>query len=283
MHSDDETGFKRLGDVSTCMTDMNALRQADEPKLAHDAQARLLTRYRGPILQYLRHEMPDVGDAETVFQDFAVHFLEGRFRGFDPGRGRFREYLKRSLRNLVRDHHRKRPPYIALPPDLSDPTTRDDPGRIERKAFSDFVRSDILHRAFASLDEAERAQPSSMLSTALRLRIQDDSLTSADIASIITSRTGRRTTEESVRKAIYKSRQHLWTSIINQIRSTLENPTFNNIEQEVIDLGLHSLFRKPSFSSREPSVKNKHESKSDNPPQTPTRNDPGNEALGLQS
>ena len=43
-----------------------------------------------------------------VSQEFALRFLRGDFRNADPGKGRFRDFLKRAVYHLMIDHHRAR-------------------------------------------------------------------------------------------------------------------------------------------------------------------------------
>src|SRR5262245_99982 len=77
---------------------------------AHEAQAELMERYSGAIYRYLLAALGNPHDANDLAQEFAVRLLEGRFERASPERGRFRDFLKASLRNLVTDHHRKKRP-----------------------------------------------------------------------------------------------------------------------------------------------------------------------------
>src|SRR6516162_2808038 len=58
-----------------------------------------------------RHELllRDEHAAGQVYSDFALRVLEAdRLLGHaDPGRGRFRDYLKAVLRHMVADHYRR--------------------------------------------------------------------------------------------------------------------------------------------------------------------------------
>src|SRR5215218_5179677 len=68
----------------------------------------LLRRYRGAVYRYLAGAVRDPDAADELFQEFALRFLRGDFRRADPGRGRFRDYVKSALINLVNDHHSRR-------------------------------------------------------------------------------------------------------------------------------------------------------------------------------
>src|SRR3954468_13759997 len=72
------------------------------------ARNELLVRYHEAVLRYLRAELRDEHAAGQVFSDFAVRVLEvdSFLKRADPGRGRFRDYLKAVLRRMVIDHYR---------------------------------------------------------------------------------------------------------------------------------------------------------------------------------
>ena len=73
-----------------------------------DAQAKLLERYQRAIYRYLLHVLRrDADAADELFQEFALRFLRGDFKGADQRRGRFRDFLKGVLIHLVADHHRR--------------------------------------------------------------------------------------------------------------------------------------------------------------------------------
>src|SRR5437660_8169131 len=75
---------------------------------AQEARNRLMLRYSGAVYRYLLGAVRDPETAGDLCQEFAVRFLRGDFRRADPRRGRFRDYVKAALVNLVNDHHRAR-------------------------------------------------------------------------------------------------------------------------------------------------------------------------------
>ena len=70
------------------------------------ARNRLLLRYSGAVYRYLLGAVRDPEAASDLCQEFAMRFLRGDFRRAAPDRGRFRDYVKVALVNLVNDHHR---------------------------------------------------------------------------------------------------------------------------------------------------------------------------------
>src|SRR5262245_17695173 len=91
-----------------------------------EAQRRLLQRYCGAAYRYLLGALHDEDVAWDLSQEFAVRFLRGQFRQASAERGRFRDYVKAALRNLVTDYHRQRQARPQpLPGDVAAPTAAD--------------------------------------------------------------------------------------------------------------------------------------------------------------
>src|SRR5580765_2902538 len=94
---------KRLSQMKTRWT---VLFEAHQPEgdAAGRARRDLLLHYHAAVHRYLLGTLRDATAAEDLTQDFAVRFLRGDFKQADPERGRFRDFLKTSLRRLVFDH-----------------------------------------------------------------------------------------------------------------------------------------------------------------------------------
>jgi RNA polymerase sigma-70 factor (ECF subfamily) len=115
---------------------------------------------------------PDV--AAELAQEFALRFVRGDFAGADPQRGRFRDYLKRALSNLVNDFHRARQRWpAALPADHAAPTAAAD----DDCAFLNSCREDLIERTWQGLETANASYHD-----LLRLRINHPDLTSEQLA-----------------------------------------------------------------------------------------------------
>ena len=117
-----------------------------------------MQRYSGAVRRYLIAVLQDHNVADDLSQDFAVRFLRGNFRKADPGRGRFRDYVKRSVLNLVHDYRRqnqKQPRALAV--DFAD-----DPEslELEDEAFRVSWRDEILERCWEQLRMLEETRRS---------------------------------------------------------------------------------------------------------------------------
>ena len=75
---------------------------------AGSARQQLLQQYSEAVFRYLRGALRNEDAAEELSQEFALRFLRGDFHRADPGRGRFRAYVKTALFRLVVDYIRRR-------------------------------------------------------------------------------------------------------------------------------------------------------------------------------
>ncbi len=175
------------------------------PEQVSLALSRLMCRYAGAVHRYLLKALRDPDAAEELDQEFAVRFLRGDFKHGDPSRGRFRDYVKRTVQNLMKDHYRRRRRDGArsLEPGLSEPSSLDD-GLVQfERQFTQSWRNDLLDRAWGALDELERTtgQPHH---TVLRLRVDEPRLTSNEWAARLSEKLGRPVTPGAFRQALQR-------------------------------------------------------------------------------
>ncbi len=166
----------RLAELST---QWNLIFQAKSgtPEQVSMAMSLLMCRYAGAVHRYLLRALKDPDAAEELDQEFAVRFLRGDFRHGDPSRGRFRDYVKRAVQNLMKDYYRRRrrDGAVTIEPGVNEPSELDE-GLVQfERQFLQSWRNDLLDRAWNSLDELERAtgQPHY---TILRLRVDEPGL-----------------------------------------------------------------------------------------------------------
>src|SRR5437868_1827150 len=154
---------EHLSQISTQWT-MLLRAHASPDDRAVAAQHALLLRYGGAVGRYLLGAVRDPDAAAELAQEFAVRFLRGDFRGADPGRGRFRDYLKTALIHLATDHHRSRQAGPrSLPPDAAAPETSED-----EDAFVAGWRAELLDRTWDALAAAHPTEHAVLL-----LRVND--------------------------------------------------------------------------------------------------------------
>jgi RNA polymerase sigma-70 factor (ECF subfamily) len=209
--------------------------QADE---ACRAQQALVLRYSGAIYRYLLGMLKDPHQAEDLAQDFAVRLVQGDFAAACPSRGRFRDFVKAALRNLVIDHWRRRRPG-QLPEDFGEPADR---GPTSDRAFLDRWREELLERAWEGLAafETESGQP---YYTLLRLKADRPELRSAQIALEVTGRLGRAVSETAVRKALQRARERFAELLLDEVARSIGSSSREDIEAELGELDLLTYCR----------------------------------------
>jgi RNA polymerase sigma-70 factor (ECF subfamily) len=212
---------------------------------AASAQVWLLQRYGGAIQRYLLGALRDAEAAEELTQEFALRFIRGDFRGADPRRGRFRDYVKTVLFRLVAQYHNQRQVHPRpLPPDVAQPVLPGPEDADCDRQFLDSWRRELLDRAWEALAEAERAT-GRPYHAVLNLRIQDveGELTSGQMAEQLRTRLGKRFTADGVRKTLQRAREKFARLLVEDVRQSLDNPTDQEVEQELRALGLWGYCR----------------------------------------
>ncbi len=101
-----EAEESRLSRIETIWSVVRRAHDTSE-RSANAALQQLLNQYGGAVRRYLLGALRREDAADDVFQEFAMRFVRGDFRGADPDRGRFRNYLKTSLYRLVVDYQRR--------------------------------------------------------------------------------------------------------------------------------------------------------------------------------
>ena len=170
---DQSVGDEHLSQINTLWTMLlRAHTPAGDAELARHA---LLERYGGAVGRYLLGAVRDPDAAAELTQELAVRFLRGDFRLADPGRGRFRDYLKTALIHLVTDHFRARATSPqSLPPNAVAPAVApiDD-------AFAATWRAELLDRTWDTLAARHPTEHAVLL-----LRVNEPNLPSRALAEL---------------------------------------------------------------------------------------------------
>jgi RNA polymerase sigma-70 factor (ECF subfamily) len=202
------------------------------------ARQQLVLRYYGAVYRYLLGMLRDPTAAEELTQDFAVRFLRGDFRHFDPQRGRFRDFLKTALRNLVMDYWRQKkqrkepqsPPEESLEPMAASEGDFD-------KAFAEKWREELLARTWEALEKNEEAT-SQPYYTVLRCKTEEPELRSAQLATRVSARLGKPLTGENLRQLLHRARRRFAELLVEEVARSLESAEPEQVTLELIDLGL---------------------------------------------
>jgi RNA polymerase sigma-70 factor (ECF subfamily) len=204
---------------------------------ARRARAELLVRYHEVVYHYLTARLRDPHAAQELYSNFALRLLEsdGLIKWADPQRGRFRHYLRRAIRNLVIDHFRRQGAGPRMQPLALDPQGDDD---VESDLdFSPLWRQELLNQAWKALEEHDRRTGQGHY---LVLRYQSDhpELKAPQIAERLGEKLGKSMTAEGVRQALHRARERYAALLLEEVERSLEDPTTEELERELISLEL---------------------------------------------
>jgi RNA polymerase sigma-70 factor (ECF subfamily) len=220
------------------------------PDVVSAAQTKLMAQYAGAVHRYLLGAVRDADLAAELDQEFALRFLRGDFHRADPTRGRFRDFVKRAIRNLMIDHYRKRgraevPIGEAGVPEPIDPDAG--PPDFDRQ-FTESWKRELMAQAWASLarHQEQTGQP---LHTVLQHRTKNPGVKSPELATLITRALGKPVSAGWVRENLSKARDQYVVALVDGVRASLETPSRELILEELADLGLLEYCR-PSLQRR---------------------------------
>jgi RNA polymerase sigma-70 factor (ECF subfamily) len=227
---------QHLSQMSTQWT-MVFQAHSGDPDEAHVAASQLMCRYAGAVHRYLLKALKDPNAADELDQEFALRFLRGDFRNSDPNRGRFRDYVKRAVQNLINDYYRRKRPVVSLDSRTPEPAQPDTGVAEFERQFIDSWRKDLLERAWSSLAELEKntGQP---YHTVLRSKVDHPDLPSAELAGKLSTELNKPLTAGAVRQTLQRSRRKYVDYLLTEVRASLHHPTRDDLEQELADLNL---------------------------------------------
>jgi RNA polymerase sigma factor (sigma-70 family) len=236
---DEQTLNSRLSRISTIWTMVGEAHGPAEEG-PPDARLTLIQRYQSAAYRYLLGAVRDADAADELFQEFALRVMQGAFRRADPGRGRFRDYLKTALIHLVIDHqNRQRNRPRQLDPAVAEPVAPSDDPTSADEGFLRSWREDLLARAWARLEKCEQhgGQPHYSV---LRFRADYPEASCSEMAARLSEqlRPAAPFTETGIRKTLQRARAQFADSLLEEVARSLDHPTHDALEQELIDLDL---------------------------------------------
>jgi RNA polymerase sigma-70 factor (ECF subfamily) len=226
----------RLASISTQWTKLFQAHRGGG-QAASAALQELLLRYHGAVYRYLLGMLRDQDAADELTQRFAVRFLQGDFRNADPERGRFRDFLKMSLRHLVIDYFRenaKAPGPLGVSAEVPADTPSDED--LDR-AFLEKWREELLQKSWEGLEKVEQAagQPYYLL---LRYKTEHPDVRSAQLADYLCGQRGKAFTVEAVRQLLHRAREKYMDLLVDEVAHSVPTTDRDRLEQELLELDL---------------------------------------------
>jgi RNA polymerase sigma-70 factor (ECF subfamily) len=220
--------------------------QGDGPQ-ARAAQRAVLSRYGRAIQRYLQSALRDRHAADDLAQEFALRFVRGDFHRLHPARGRFRDFARTVLHNLVADHYRGQRSAPA-------PMREGDAPIVEAEShsdaeFMDHWRAALLDRAWQELRRLP-SRANGPLYAVLRFRIDRPDQSIPDAAREFSDYIKRPITPGAFRQALHRARVRFAELLRLEVAFSLETSRRELVEQELADLKLLAYCRPRASRSK---------------------------------
>ena len=228
-----------LSRIDRLVTNWSVLRVAhsDEEGSAEQARHSLVMRYAPAIRRYVISITKSETDGEELAQEVIVRLLKGDFAGADPNRGRFRDFLKTVIRNMIRNHwdrqNRRRPANV----DVGELDVAEDDD--DSHEWDSAWRSELLTMTWDSLENEERANANGLAHTLLRLRAEHPEATSSELAEQLSARLNRKVRADALRQKLRRARLRFAELLLAEIAHGLQTPSADDVERELIDLQIY--------------------------------------------
>jgi RNA polymerase sigma-70 factor (ECF subfamily) len=209
---------------------------------AKPARQQLLERYGGAVHRYLCKVLGDPDAAAEVFQEFALQLLHGDLREANPQRGRFRNFVKGTLRHLIADYRKERREWPGpLPEDSAELLAGSEDAGSDRQ-FVESWCDELLSRAWAGLAgiEGSTGQP---FHAVLRYRADHPDMRAPQLAQELTGQLGRPFTAVGIRQILHRAREKFAALLLDEVIHSLENATAQQVDEELAELGLFEYCR----------------------------------------
>jgi len=198
--------------------------------------------YGPAIRRYLEALLKNAHDAEEVTQEILLRVHEHGLGRASPERGRFRDYLKKAVRNaalafLRKKQARGRSALPLRPEALAD---ADEPGA-ERQWLAERRRC-LLERAWQALEIHQHQSPGSLCHTVLRLAADYPREASPALAERAAALAGRPLRPDAFRQQLSRARRLFAGFLIREVSRTLPS-SVRDLDDELTDLGLMGYVR----------------------------------------
>ncbi|MEX2308789.1 MAG: sigma factor [Pirellulales bacterium] len=238
--------------LSRIQTAWSMVRRAHGDHTAvQSAQQMLLDRYGGAVRRYALAALRDEDAANDVFQEFALRFVRGDFSGADPGRGRFRAFVKTVVYRLIVDQQRRQKKRLREGPmhsNVAEPVADEVSLPGDDALFSASWRDELLARGWQQLadDEERSGKPHH---TVLRYRVDHPNLRSPELAAGLSEKLGKPVNAGAVRVLLHRAREAFAELLLEEVIESLTDGSLDEAEEELIDLDLLEYCR-PALDRR---------------------------------
>jgi len=195
------------------------------------ARQMLVLRYSSAVRRYVGAIVRQGDDTDELAQEVVLRLMRGDFAGADPTKGRFRDFLKIAVRNMIQNHwaksSRRKTEALAAEP-LSSDTERD-------QAWLGVWQKSVLDHA---LESCRAEESTSGAYTLLRLRMEFPEATSEELAEKLSTKLNVTIKPDACRQMLRRARFKLAESLVEEIKNGLEDESPARVLDELAALGL---------------------------------------------
>lgn len=223
-------------------TEWSLLRLAHEDTIAGSDAARraMLLRYGPAVRRYVAVVVRDPHAADEVAQEVMVRMMRGDFGVADPKRGRFRDLLRHSVRNMVRNYYAKENRRRGVELDESlEPAADEAP---DDPWLSEWIRT-LLDSTWRALERYQAQTSGSVAYTILKLRQEHPDDESEVLAERLAKSAGKSFNAAGARQQLRRARLRFAQYLVEEVAQGLRDPSPQAVEDELMSLGLMEFVR----------------------------------------
>ncbi len=230
--------------LSRIETQWAVVREAHDSQVSgNQAQTELIDIYGPSIKRYLLASMRDEDGAADVFQEFALRLIRGDFRNADSHKGRFRSMIKTALYRLMIDYYRRTKKQRKFGSGEEIDSFAEPEVKSKDDSFSLAWRQSLLDEAWNRLEQLQQ-QTGRPYFSVLRARVDFPKLTTTQLHQNLSETDKSIPASSAFRVFIHRARKRFGAILLEQVVASMNEPTDEQIELELIELGLHH-FCKP--------------------------------------
>ena len=205
--------------------------------------ARFVMRYARAIQRYLGALIQNPHDAEEVAQEFFLRVTQHGFFHTRKGAGRFRDYLKAAVRNAALNFLRRSRPLNATDSSILQVAILDKTRVAADQAWAADWRQCLLDRACRALEQHQSRSPGNLFHTVLTVVVDNPLDDTKTLAARTSALIGRSLRADAFRQQVSRARRMLAHLLVHAVAQTLDNPTPEQVKEELIELALWEYIR----------------------------------------
>ncbi|MGB0595177.1 MAG: hypothetical protein ACPGLY_00590 [Rubripirellula sp.] len=212
------------------------------PWTAADNAAGFVLRYLAPMRRILIQSMGSPAEADEALKKLLSHLVSAGFG--KHRRGRLRDFLIKGIRSAAMNR-------ISAVPDAGAQQASLDELTSDSKIWLTYWREGLLERAWRSLERQEHATPEIPFYSVLHCATAKPQSTPAMLVVQIASEFNLTLDEQAVQSILITARGLFAQVLADEVAETLDDPSEDDVKEEIAILGLGKAFSGVTVASNE--------------------------------